>query len=401
MAAHLLFKWPMTFKAPQFLFLSLLLPLMVTGLAPAQAQMSCKQAYRELRITNSYDEPLAAMQELYKELLKFGDVLNKANELTSMEIQWSVLSIGPRLETYFKAAGISFERSFLQLDIGKTKDSDAYLLNYPGYVISGSRSGDLISRLIFGAQASLKSQKHPANFVFDPLYSVRMGNSGIMGHFRPDVRAIVVGPMILSQTYSGVANILRHEIHHYLEHLRLLNGEMSLQRMQLRDDSDDSKRAYNRFLSADELETHLRDLRFETNHIKMEKIDQKLEGLLDFESLFALDAERAFSHRSTQKNMENILRDTKEVMPVLLAMAAKDQWKFEAALEENQGPFVVFQMKDVEYPMVVLNLFGLVEKTAKPEQVQKKVIEVLQWNQRRIENLELQYLKIKEKEDAR
>lgn len=400
LARSLLFTFSMTFKAHQVLFLSLLLPLMVTGLAPAQAQLSCKQAYAELKKTDSYGEPiLDAVRGLEIEFQKVAEILNKAKELDALEIQIAFMALGPQVEAYFKAAGIPFERSFLSFNVGRTKDSENYLLQYPAYKISGSRSGNELARMMYGIEVSLKSQQYPAAFVFDPLYALNF--QGSLGHFRPDVRAILIGPPVLVQSTIGVTNILRHEIHHYLEHLRVLNGQMSLQRMLMLDDQDVSGGNYRKFLSADELETHVRDLRFELNRRKKERIDERLAGLMNEAGRTFLEKERKWAQDGTTENLTDIFKYTKEALPLLFAQAKAGQWKSIEKDEATRATYVFFELKNTEFPNVRVDLRTLIGESSTPTQIQEALVSILEWNQMRVDYLETEFHQLMKKAEQK
>lgn len=384
----------MAFQMQLKRFLVLLLPVFVTGAgasawAQAAAAGSCKQVYAELKKTDPYGESLQVLVGLDVELQKFSDLLNRAKEMDSIEIQIAAMTIAPHLEAYFKAAGISFERSFLSLNVGRTKDAESYTLQYPAYKISGSRSGNMLARMMYGAEISLKSRKYPVAFVFDPLYSVKF--QGQLGHFNPEVRAIVIGPVVLSYSLTGTTNTLRHEIHHYLESLRVLNGEMSLQRMKLSDQADVSGESYRKFLSSDELETHLRDLRFAFNQRKMQRIDEALNSFMNDEGRTYIEKQRAWARDNAIKNLENILKYTKEALPMLLEQARAGKWKALEKDESTQSIFVSFELKDTEFPTVVIDLKGLVADANKPDQVQQALVSVLKWNQQRVQYIEAEF----------
>lgn len=388
----------MAYQTPLKGFLAALLPVFVTAAIPtfAQAQaaaaVSCKLAYAELKKTSVYQETFPEIRGIGRELQNVADLLNRSPEVTSLELMAQVLTFNLQIESYFAKAGISFERHSHSIQIPVIKDARDFSLNYSVYQMKGSRSGDQFSRMMFGVQSNPQLQSQMPKFVFDPFYMINFGRNGMRGHFQPNVKAVVIGPHVLSMDLAGISSIFRHELQHYFESMKIERGEMSLQRLILANPEGKTQKSYGELLSVDEAETHLRDLRVNLNPERRKAIDQKLSSLMEPAILEGIWAERTNLHGIVQKNIGHIVPDSLSVLPTVLRLAKEQRW-IEISKDETGRVVVIFEDPAQAYQFISVNIEGMAKKESPAAEISATVVQILNWSQKRLEQIQVELKK--------
>lgn len=389
----------MTFQMPLYRLLLAALPVFVTGfVSVSSAQVSCHQSYRELRIKSVYRESFKPLQEFGRSLMEMSKLLSDRQARTSEELIAQMSIVQAAAEAYFQSAGILFEREIGSANLKQIKDHPNFVLFYSYYRIQGTRDGDQLSRMLNGVLSHRATKASPPRFYFDPLF--KLGYGAMKGFFDPARKVIALGPEALVMSTTGIAEVLRHELHHYFEALRIDRGEMSLQRLKLFD-PEDQEGGYGKLLSADEAETHLRDLRAAKNKNRVEKIDEKLGSHLKSEELESIRGERQEIGEISSENLFSIVANSIKANSDLLQLGQRGDWKSIEREEQMDVDYAIFEMPGAEYPTAIVNLKGFATKQSSPSVLREAILKILNWNKTRLEqiNQEIQKYKTNEKED--
>ncbi len=116
------------------------------------------------------------------------------------------------------------------------------------------------ARLLKGLLMSQKLKS--IDIIFDPLLHIRDPQAA--GSFNGSTSTILIGYTSLTHRMLGVSDTLRHEAQHAFEYYKIQNNEFTLARFVIENPKAEDQR-YLRYLSLDEIETHIRDIRFLRN----------------------------------------------------------------------------------------------------------------------------------------
>jgi hypothetical protein len=121
--------------------------------------------------------------------------------------------------------------------------------------------GDLTAQMLDGV---LQNKKLAGlKIILDPFLFLSRMNT--MGGFEPKEFRLVLTQFAIAQDALGIGSTFRHEIQHAFENVKLKDGEKTLSSFQGSQRIPKENGPYTNFMSMDELETHLRDLRFLKN----------------------------------------------------------------------------------------------------------------------------------------
>lgn len=97
------------------------------------------------------------------------------------------------------------------------------------------------------------------SLVYNPLLSVV--RPGTAGYYHSNGNELVFGIGSLAWRSLGLSDVFRHEVQHALEDYKISQGEKTLASFRFVEGKNKDE-AYGEFMSLDEVETHLRDVRF-------------------------------------------------------------------------------------------------------------------------------------------
>lgn len=361
---------------------SFLIILLISSFA--KAQVRCENLFQKPSIYGSSFANFKELNNAYADLIEI--LKNKPNMIDSEILDSTITNISEHAEKYFDSNGIAFEKLGGSLSIKNLKDMESYTVFYPIYRLTGSKDGDEISRMIYGAQNYSKDKNHSLKIVFDILYQMRYLDS--YGEFNPRSKALFIGPQVIFYQIAGLSSTLRHEIQHYFENIKLQNGEMTLSRISFTEPFPQEKGPYANFLSMDEIETHLRDLRTILNSDLMNAKDNKLSTVIERkETLDAFRKARPAVAKETCEKLQGMIQNTRSALKNI-----KDVSAFSASVNSGTGAIEIgFIGLPPPYSIVKIQLTGLIgaEKALlnkqELENLSKKVIE---WNEQRVQEIE-------------
>lgn len=267
-------------------------------------------------------------------------------------------------------------------------------LFYANYRLTGSAQGDEISRMINGVQANPHFTELLLKFHYDPLYRINYQDSS--GHFVPESRTLFIGPHVIAGEFAGFNTTLRHEIQHYFEEIKVIDGKMSLARVSFSEHQQKQDIPYGDFLNVDELETHLRDLRALKNAQKLTAKDKKIVGSIGAEKFESVKSARA-SMILFKANVLKVLIQNSRIATANLASSGN--WSAVSLNPVTGGIEVLYQGMNPPYSMALVKLRGLLPAgvLAENAQIKAEVEKVLKWQKARIDQIEAEFNKLEQK----
>ncbi len=141
--------------------------------------------------------------------------------------------------------------------------------------LTGSARGDANEREIYRSQ-NAQSPSTRARIVFDPAYDSKQNS---LADYESSTHTITLGRKALQYGLEGSQTPLRHELQHHVEQLKIERGEFSLRRLTFAKIENaqmgvETRDGYEKFLTFDELETYLGDLKA----LRKSKADKKIAG---------------------------------------------------------------------------------------------------------------------------
>lgn len=136
-----------------------------------------------------------------------------------------------------------------------------FAIKYNLFKISGDRYGNDTSRMVYGINLAHKNLQ----IIIDPLTRYKYQAQGL--HL-PFESTIYLSPDSFTGKMFDYDNILRHEIQHFLENVKINKGLQSLARLTLYQNTQKDPWVYNEHFSSDEVEAYLREHRIVSNKLK-------------------------------------------------------------------------------------------------------------------------------------
>lgn len=338
----------------------------------------------------SPQEPLREMNEGYEKLLAD---FAKPELMTTEALRLKVGLLGKSIQEYLDAAGISYQVIPQPLRIQGLKDQNEYVLTYPLYVLSGSRYGTRLARMMNGVQMTKAFQEKGLRIVLDPLYHYNFTSKA---HFRQDLMAILMGPHEFSQEVASISSALRHEIAHAFEQMKLAEGKYTLARIEMQSMMGNPEKVYSDYFRADEVETHLLDFRTISQlHTQKIRDAQLVKDGGDPETVRQLKVFRNEIKFETKDTILEFATNLRRVIEEIEGHLANPKpW---ATIQRNPETGDIFLMffTSHHYGSVTLNLNGLIKPseindTAK---VKQAVQQVLAWSKARLDVVEKEVIK--------
>jgi hypothetical protein len=352
----------------------------------AGAQQMCAELFAH----GSPQVPLAEMTEAYERMLT--DFVTP-EQMTSDALRIKVGLLAKSIQDYLDTAGISYEVIPQPLPIQGLKDQPEFVLTYPMYALSGSQHGTRLARMMNGVRMTKAFQEKNLRIVLDPLYQQHFSSRA---HFRQDLMVILIGPHEFSQEVSSISSALRHEIAHVFEQMKLVEGKNTLARIEMSSQMGTPDKVYSDNFRADEVETHLLDLRTISNlHTQKIRDGQILKDGGDPETVKQLKTFRNEIKFQTKDTILDFSNNLRSVIGEIEGHLEKPKpW---ATIQRNPETGDVFLMffTSHHYGSVTLNLNGLVKPSEINDTVKMKqaVQQILAWSKIRLDGVEKEVIK--------
>jgi hypothetical protein len=334
--------------------------------------------------------PLHEMTEAYEKLL--ADFATP-EQMTSETLRTKVGLLAKSIQDYLDTAGISYEVIPQPLLIQGLKDQNEFVLTYPMYALSGSRSGTRLARMMNGVQRTAAFKKRGLKIVLDPLYHQHFASNA---HFRQDLMVILIGPHQFSQDVASMSTAFRHEVEHAFEQMKLMEGRDTLARIEMQSMMGRPDKIYSDYFRADEVETHLLDFRT-LSQLHQQKIrdEQLLKDGGDPEFIGKL---KDFRKDIKTETHDLIFEFSTSVRSVIAEIETRlDKPKPWATIQTNHetGDINLMFFTSHHYGSVTLNLNGLIKtsETTDIAKVKQAVQQVLTWSKSRLDTVEKELLK--------
>lgn len=334
--------------------------------------------------------PLAEMTEAYEKLLAD---FAKPELMTSEVLREKIGLFCKSIQDYLDTAGISYEVIPQPLPIQGLKDQTEFVLTYPLYVLSGSRNGTRLARMMYGVQRTKSFQEKGVRIVLDPLYQ---HNFTSRAHFRQDLMVILMGPHEFSQDVASISSALRHEVGHAFEQMKLGEGKNTLARIEMQSMMGTPDKVYSDYFRADEVETHLLDFRIISRlHTQKIRDEQLLKEGGDSKTVRQLKTFRNKIKFQTKETIQDFTTNLRLVIKEIEGHLAKPKpW---ATIQRNQETGDIFLMffTSNHYGSVTLNLNGLIKPTEINDTTKaiQAVQQVLTWSKTRLDVVEKELIK--------
>lgn len=321
-------------------------------------------------------EALQANKDLNNLYYSFEQFLfgKQGETLKQSEMQEWIDKINAQAEKYFKSAGIQFQKkSVVEENISTTVNIPS--LKYDFYVITSAKGNSENANFINGILNHKKLLG--VKLIYDPFLRLRRPSAQAM--YVDFERAIYFDHVGFLGRMLGWADLIRHEVQHALEHSKLRSGLKTLASFQLYNRDPKEKDPYAERLSADELETHLRDYRF-------------VVRLASRKDIFLTRGreESTFEMRKVLRN-EYGERLFKLIKKVRKTLASLKNLSIEWTSEENGIWTVNFATaNNPYYPIVIFDI-----KAQSKDEAEAKVAENIRWALNRIKQIEREALELK------
>jgi hypothetical protein len=343
----------------------------------AHAQQTCAQVFTASEATAHVALERASQRLLYV-------LRNKPHTLDVATFEVSLREVEKLTEDYFNAAGIGFKKNGRLSAVKGLKDSGYYMAMHQVYLISGSAQGNEVAHLLYGLQTHPDYKNYPVKVILDPLYAIN--NPGSYAHFTSSNNQIGIGSHVFMHNKLGIGADLRHEIQHYIEQVKILKGEMSLARLKLKNPEGDKDTAYAKYLQGDEIESHLRDLRYYTNTEKHARIDAKNQMPEITESREATVLEHL-------ERQQRFISDSRKVFAVIEKSLSDNYFLGRLEVINEKGSLKVkMDLAKGPYPEATMDLTGILkpEDAENSSKVKAAILNVFAWSEKRIAEVELE-----------
>lgn len=350
----------------------------------AYSQNQCSSLFSKPSV---YGESFPYLKKLDNSNVDLIEALVKnPKDIDSVTVDQKIAELAVLAEQYFKANDIKFEKLSSSIGFKSLKDTDHYSTFYPIYRLKGSKDGDEISRLMYGAQSNSKNEGHPLKIVFDLFYQIKFPDSS--GHFNPESITVNIGSHVISQEIAGLSTILRHEIQHYFEQVKVLTGKMTLARITCSEAFPKESGPYSSFLRIDELETHLRDLRSLLNNDLMESKDNKLVNVITSEeNMKVIKKLRPPIAKKKFKRILKLIEDSKLALNNIEGLGPSSIF----LNNKTGGIEVSFVFLPAPYSILKIELLGLLGKEndiKNKQKIDESVKQIVDWSRLRIQQIE-------------
>jgi hypothetical protein len=197
------------------------------------------------------------MNRVFRAFNKLADEVGDSNiEERATKLPIAVTKVEEAALKYFRLAKIDYTIQPAK-QVSVPGENGATDVRVRDIVVRGRADGNSMSQFL---NAFGKDKKSPVTFIFIPTLTV--DHRSYTAAYDPAPEVVEFGATALTDWFFGFGHVLRHEVQHHLEEQKIREGKFSLARIILENDLDLNEHYYDAYLSLDELETHLRDLRY-------------------------------------------------------------------------------------------------------------------------------------------
>lgn len=349
----------------------------------AVAQQMCAEIFA----SSSPLQPLRALSDGTNELLA---LLKTPEKLTTKALAEKNEAIEIAIQDYLDIMGFTYKKQ-PTIDLVKNlADNKYHLFHHNLYELTGSRAGGSQARLLNGLQLHPDYSKHNLKIELDSLYLYK--NSDSHAYFSPITPKIVIGPHEFSSHFLSSGSSLRHEVQHFIEQDKISRGENTLARLTLKSTTGDIKVPYSELLRADEIETHLRDLRVAANTNHQNHRDKLLLGIGFNESHIAgFKRHRADVFIGKKGVLDRAIVSLRAaILQAEAQLSTEVPWaKSKLGTEDDPAVFFVVQGN---YDSMFVNFKGLLklEDQQDPAKVKAALKSIIAWSKQRLDTVEKQ-----------
>lgn len=316
-------------------------------------------------------------------------------KFTLQQIQSKIQKNEAELIRYFDTAKIKYQIAKTKTVIKFDNTNQMAEIESFDFFLFGSAGGDEFSRLINGVQSN---KKYKVQLIVNMNVLYDTNNQDSAGHFIPQKNTIFLSPSIILKQLIGVQTTLMHEMKHYMESMKILNGEPSIARLKFSAAKSNPDLSYGKYLSADELETHLRDIRYLSNEQLISSINKKTEKDLGLNMTTIKDIRQQMLSDKIE-TITQILNSYKQSLAILTKTASLDDsyWDFERNGKTGLMKVYFSQLSGI-YDTMSVDLTGMVPYDIEDKKIIKaETLKVIAWNKEYIKEIEsrIQFLEKK------
>ncbi|MNJ92622.1 hypothetical protein D3C87_102960 [compost metagenome] len=346
-----------------------ILTTIAVGLFSSYA-MAANQCSRIFVSEMSNHEPLAEIKNLQMTHVEFLDFLSarKGQTLEPAELSHWIQRAEKATTEYFENAGIQFTRESVVHEGIDFNGVKIPRLAYDVYKIVESKQEGSPNALFFNGV--LKNSKLKSlSLIYDPFLSIRQ--AGVSGYFLNSPHQIWFSWNSLVGRRWGTGDTLRHEVQHAFEYQKIREGRPTLASFQFIG-KEKREEAYSDFMSLDEIETHLRDVRF------LKNIVPRLEKSAHLESWQSLNTYRRNAAKDDIARLKSLISRAKVALAEIEANP-------NASLNHESGDQNVstFFLSNPHY-----KLAAFIAKAGEPPPTPAFVKDRVHWAQERIQQIE-------------
>ena len=353
----------------------------------SQSMAAAQQVCSEIFASATPLVPLKVLSDGAEELIA---LLKTPEKLTTKALAEKNEVIEMAIQDYLDTMGISYKK-FQTIDLVKDLADNKYHLFYHHlYELTGSHDGGSHARMLHGLQVHPNFKSHNLKIELDPLYAFK--NPTSKAHFSSVTPKIVIGPHEFLENLVAAGASLRHEVQHFIEQDKMSRGENSLARFILRSKTADPQIPYSDYLRADEIETHLRDLRASANSNHQNLRDGMLARLgYDEAKISNLKKYRALLYKGTKEVLDRAVISMRAAIPQLEAQISKETPLTQSKTGTTDGEVVSFELNG-NYEGLTVNLRGLLKPDDLQDAAKVKAAlrSALTWSKQRLNTVEKQ-----------
>lgn len=353
----------------------------------SQSMAAAQQMCAEVFAASSPLVPLKALSEGAEEL---NALLKTPQKMTSKVLAEKNEALEMAIQDYLDTMDISYKK-FQTIDLVKDLEDNKYHFFYHHlYHLTGSREGGSQARMLNGLQLHPKFKTHNLKIELDPLYLFK--NPGSRAHFSSITPKIVIGPHEFLSSLLATGSSLRHEVQHFIEQDKLSRGQDTLARISLTSTTGDPKIPYGQNLRADEIETHLRDLRETSNTNHQNHRDTLLSQLgFDEAKVSNIKKYRAILYNGKKEVLERAINSLRAVIQQIeVRLKSETPWTTTSIGTSNDLALLIPVQGN--YDAVSVNFKGVLklEDQQDTAKVKSALISALTWSKQRLDKVEKQ-----------
>lgn len=345
----------------------------------AQAALTCEDLFGQF-------PSVVSLQGVTKISESLVDEMKSPNMLTSQKLLEKNQKLEAAIEEYLGLVGITFQRVQTLDWIRGLEDKNSFMFYRNTYEIKGSREGGAEARMLHGLAIHPEYQGSKLIIELDPLYGFKKSGEA---EFLPLLTRITIGPHEFMNNMMGIGASLRHEAQHFIEQDKLNKGQQSLARFEFRSKTPDPEVVYSDFLRGDEIETHLRDLRYFSNfaHHEARAADLTRMGMSE-KALKNLENYREVMYTEKKSYLVRFIKELKLSIAHMEA-AMKKETPWDEIRTTTKGDVQVAFLLGKNYDGVGINFRAQLNSTDATK-VKAALADLITWTKQRLATVEKQ-----------